>query len=51
MPPSAMIAPASTKKGMASSAKSSVPSLIFRVTASKGTSIHQAPASADRPSA
>jgi predicted histidine transporter YuiF (NhaC family) len=38
MPPSAMMAPASTKKGIASSAKSSVPSEIFSITASSGMS-------------
>ena len=38
-PPSAMIAPASTKNGMASSEKSSTPSEIFNITASSGRSI------------
>ncbi len=51
MPPSAMIPPASTKNGMASSAKSSVPSEIFSITASSGMSDHRAASSAERPSA
>ncbi len=51
MPPSAMIAPASTKNGIASSAKSSVPSEIFSITASSGMSTQNAAISADRPSA
>ena len=38
MPPSAMMPPASTKNGMASSAKSSVPSEILSMTASSGRS-------------
>ncbi len=42
MPPSAMMAPASTKKGMASSEKSSVPSEIFSITASSGMSTQKA---------
>ena len=51
MPPSAMIAPASTKNGIASSAKSSVPSEILSITASSGMSTHIAAISAARPSA
>ena len=51
MPPSAMIAPASTKNGIASSAKSSVPSEIFSITASSGMSTQNAAISAARPSA
>ena len=51
MPPSAMMPPASTKNGMASSAKSSVPSEILSITASSGMSTHIAAMSADRPSA
>ena len=51
MPPSAMIAPASTKNGIASSAKSSVPSEILSITASSGMSVHSAPTIAPRPSA
>ena len=50
MPPSAMIAPASTKKGMASSEKLSTPSEILSMTASRGMSIHSAATSAERPS-
>jgi hypothetical protein len=46
-----MMPPASTKKGIASSAKSSVPSEILSITASSGMSIHSAPAIAERPSA
>lgn len=49
IPPSAMIAPASTKNGIASSAKSSVPSEILSITASAGMSIQRAPISAARP--
>ena len=51
MPPSAMIAPASTKNGIASSAKSSVPSEILSITASSGMSTQSAAISAARPSA
>ena len=51
IPPSAMMPPASTKNGMASNAKSSVPSEIFSITASSGMSTHIAPISADNPSA
>ena len=51
MPPSAMMPPASTKNGMASSAKSSVPSEILSITASSGMSTHNAATSDDRPSA
>ena len=46
MPPSAMMPPASTKNGIASSTKSSVPSEILSITASSGMSIHSAPNSA-----
>ena len=50
IPPSAMIAPASTKNGIASSEKSSVPSEIFSMIASVGRSIQSAPMSAESPS-
>ena len=50
MPPSAMMPPASTKNGIASSAKSSVPSEIFSITASSGMSVHSAAAIAAKPS-
>ena len=43
MPPSAMMAPASTKKGMVSIATLVTPSEIFSITASGGMSIHSAP--------
>src|SRR5262249_17369099 len=48
-PPSDMIAPASTKNGMVSSAKSSMPSEIFSITASSGMSIQSAVTSVARP--
>ena len=51
MPPSAMMPPASTKNGIASSTKSSVPSEIRSITASSGMSVHSAPSSAESPSA
>ena len=51
MPPSAMMPPASTKNGIASSAKSSVPSEILSMTASSGMSAHIAAMRADSPSA
>ena len=50
MPPSAMMAPASTKNGMASSENLLTPEAIWIITASSGRSIHSAPTSADRPS-
>jgi hypothetical protein len=50
MPPSAMMAPASTKNGMVSMANLLTPLEMFSITASSGMSIHQAPASAARPS-
>ena len=49
MPPSAMIAPASTKNGIVSIATLLTPSEIFSITASSGTPIHSAPAIAARP--
>ena len=42
MPPSAMIAPARMKNGIASSEKLSMPSEVFSMTASSGRSIHMA---------
>ena len=51
MPPSAMIAPASTKQGMASSENLFTPLAIWIITPSSGRSIHSAPASAAMPSA
>ena len=51
IPPSAMMAPASTKNGMASSANSSEPSEILSITASSGMSIQNAPTMAASPSA
>ena len=51
IPPSAMIAPASTKNGIASSAKSSVPSEILSITASSGMSTQSAARIAANPSA
>ena len=51
MPPSAMIAPASTKNGMVSIATLLTPSEIFSMTASSGMPIHHAPAMAARASA
>ena len=50
MPPSAMMAPASTKNGMVSMATLLTPSEIFSITASGGMPIHKAPASAPMPS-
>ena len=50
MPPSAMIAPASTKNGMVSMATLLTPSEILSITASSGTLIHMAPAMAASPS-
>ena len=44
MPPSAMIAPASTKNGIVSMANLLTPSEIFSITASSGRSIQNAPA-------
>ncbi len=44
MPPSAMIAPASTKNGMVSIATLLTPSEIFSMTASSGMPIQNAPA-------
>ena len=51
MPPSAMMAPASTKNGMVSIATLLTPSEIFSITASAGMPIHKAPTSAPTPSA
>ncbi len=51
MPPSAMMAPASTKKGMASSENLLTPLAIWIITASSGSSIHNAPISEAIPSA
>ena len=44
IPPSAMIAPASTKNGIVSIATLLTPSEIFSITASSGIPIDQAPA-------
>ncbi len=49
MPPSAMIAPASTKNGIASNENLLTPDAIWIITASIGMSIHKAPISAERP--
>src|SRR5438552_10406575 len=49
MPPSAMMAPASTKNGIVSIATLLTPSEIFSITASSGTPIHSAPAIAASP--
>ena len=49
IPPSAMMPPASTKNGIASSEKSSVPSEILSMIASNGRSIHKAPQIAAKP--
>jgi len=46
MPPSAMIAPASTKNGMVSMATLLTPSEIFSIKASSGIPIESAPAMA-----
>ena len=51
MPPSAMMAPASTKKGMASRENLLTPAASWIITASNGSSIHSAPIKAARPSA
>ena len=50
MPPSAMMAPASTKNGMVSMATLLTPSEIFSITASGGMPIQSAPTSAPKPS-
>ena len=50
MPPSDMIAPASTKNGIVSIATLDTPSEILSITASSGMPIHIAPAIAARPS-
>ena len=50
MPPSAMIAPARTKNGMASRENLFTPPAIWIITACRGISIHQAPISAETPS-
>ena len=51
MPPSAMIAPASTKQGMANKENLLTPLAIWIMTASSGRSIHMAPIKAARPKA
>ena len=51
MPPSAMMAPARMKKGIASSGKSSMPSDVLIMMASRGMPIHTAARMAARPSA
>ncbi len=51
MPPSAMIAPASTKNGMASSENLLTPLATWIIIACSGMSMYQAPISADRPRA
>ena len=51
IPPSAMIAPASTKKGIVSMANLETPLETWSITASNGMSTHHAAAIADRPSA
>ena len=50
MPPSAMMAPASTKKGMVSIATLLTPLEICSITASSGMPIHSDAAMAARPS-
>ena len=50
MPPSAMMAPASTKNGIVSIATLLTPSEICSITASSGMPIHKAAAMAARPS-
>src|SRR6202140_1318137 len=50
MPPSAMMAPASTKNGIVSMATLLTPSEILSITASSGMPIHSAPAIAASPS-
>ncbi len=49
MPPSAMMAPASTKNGIASRLNLFTPLANWIITASSGSSIHKAPTKADRP--
>jgi len=49
MPPSAMIAPASTKNGIASSENLFTPSAILIMAACQGMSTQEAATSADRP--
>ena len=51
IPPSAMMPPANTKNGIASKEKSSVPSEILSMMASRGRSIQSAPKIADKPNA
>ena len=51
MPPSAMMAPASTKNGMARRGKLSIPSEVLSITASSGRSIQSAARIEARPSA
>ncbi|MNC56009.1 hypothetical protein D3C75_1055780 [compost metagenome] len=51
IPPSAMIAPASTKNGIASSENLLTPLETWIIIACSGISIHQAPINADNPSA
>jgi hypothetical protein len=51
IPPSAMMAPARMKNGIASSGKSSMPSDVLIMMASSGRSIHSAVKMAARPSA
>jgi hypothetical protein len=51
MPPSAMMAPASTKKGMASSENLLTPLAMAIITASSGISMYQAPTRAAMPMA
>jgi len=51
MPPSAMMAPAKTKNGIASRLNLLTPAASWIITASSGSSIHSAPTSAARPSA
>ena len=51
MPPSAMMPPARMKNGIARSAKSSVPSETFSITASSGMSTHKAARMAPSPRA
>ena len=51
IPPSAMMVPASTKKGIASSENLLTPAASWIITASSGRSIHSAPTKADSPKA
>ena len=51
MPPSAMMAPASTKNGIASKENLLTPLAMATITASSGISIHHAPISAAMPMA